>query len=87
MNQQKNGLSNEFVCAIAGLILGLVLGFLFEAALDALTGNVVRRGFATDARMAMLNALIGGVIGLLSGRSFGAYVDKGSDDTNSPDLS
>jgi hypothetical protein len=59
-----------------GLLLGLILRLCWDAALEGLTGDVVRRGFGTDLRNALCKAFFGAAVGLVGGRLLGTYVAR-----------
>jgi hypothetical protein len=58
-----------------GLIAGLLIGFLFDAMMEPVTGRV-RRGFGTDLGAAMIKAYVGGVIGLVGGQLLAMYLNR-----------
>ena len=80
MNPNDNGRNAGCIYGMIGLVLGLVIGFLFDAIWESTTGEVVRRGFSTDTRAALLKAFIGGVIGLVGGQLVGRYLARKRDD-------
>ena len=82
MGQKQTGRSSGCVLGTIGLILGFLVGFAFDALLEAATGIVVRRGFATDMRAALIKAFIGGIAGLIAGQLLGEYLSKPRDNEN-----
>ena len=80
MNQEDKARIWGCIVGAIGLILGFIVGFLFDPLMEEATGIIVRRGFTTDMKAGLLKAFIGGAIGLVGGWFLGAYLGKGKDD-------
>ncbi len=71
-NFRKGRRAVRFVALTIGFILGLFLDLIVEKA----TGVIVRNGFSTDARAALLKAGLGGVIGYVGAMTLETLLRK-----------
>jgi hypothetical protein len=72
MNLQREARKAGCIVGTIGLIVGLVIGFFFNEVM----GIRARGAWSSAIRLALIEAFIGGVVGLVGGQLLGAYLSR-----------